>query len=268
MVPVLVTLTLTLLFFPPSWSWSSAELALSQIWSKVGISILSTAWYWSVVCSACIWNLTHCLPATKGNSLKEEWTAYICREILRVRKYFPSFIDLGIPPKLNVNNLADVMLSMDALWEFCGQFGQIGFGWCHVLLHNNAWHSSKAEYSISMVILLCSGFWLLWWSWCTGFELCYTQLEFLMMCCNIKFRSILPQRANSGHAMSWLHSICCTVLFVTKSCKLFHRGKCNLRVNLYHLYWLCHLLFAGTCTSSLQESHSQRHKGAKCVAYR
>lgn len=30
-------------------------------------------------------SVTDLIKNTKGNSLKEEWTAYICREILRVR---------------------------------------------------------------------------------------------------------------------------------------------------------------------------------------
>lgn len=33
------------------------------------------------------------LSATKGNSLKEEWIAYVCREILRVRV---TYLDLEI----------------------------------------------------------------------------------------------------------------------------------------------------------------------------
>lgn len=36
--------------------------------------------------------MTDLIKNTKGNSLKEEWTAYICREILRVSNLVGSFL--------------------------------------------------------------------------------------------------------------------------------------------------------------------------------
>lgn len=36
-------------------------------------------------------SVTDLIKNTKGNSLKEEWIAYICREILRVRKKIKDF---------------------------------------------------------------------------------------------------------------------------------------------------------------------------------
>lgn len=36
--------------------------------------------------------MTDLIKNTKGNSLKEEWTAYICREILRVSNLVANFL--------------------------------------------------------------------------------------------------------------------------------------------------------------------------------
>lgn len=39
-------------------------------------------------------SVTDLVKNTKGNSLKEDWIAYICREILRVRKHSAPVIEL------------------------------------------------------------------------------------------------------------------------------------------------------------------------------
>ena len=61
-----------------SLSWNIVVLVLLLIWSNVSLfSIKRNLFYFE-------WNFN--FIATKGQSLKEEWIAYICREILRVRK--------------------------------------------------------------------------------------------------------------------------------------------------------------------------------------
>lgn len=44
-------------------------------------------------------SVTDLIKNTKGNSLKEEWTAYICREILRVSICLPVICD-GVMKRL------------------------------------------------------------------------------------------------------------------------------------------------------------------------
>ena len=76
---LLISLSKKICFFF-SLSWNIVVLVLLLIWSNVSLFCTKRNQFY--------FQFYFYFIATKGQSLKEEWIAYICREILRVRKFY------------------------------------------------------------------------------------------------------------------------------------------------------------------------------------